>query len=57
MAEPAIVVRDLVKRFGPFTAVDGVSFEVQRGEVVGYLGANGSGAVAIVERSSRSSAQ
>jgi ABC-2 type transport system ATP-binding protein len=43
MAEPAIVVRDLVKRFGPFTAVDGVSFEVQRGEVVGYLGANGSG--------------
>lgn len=43
MAEPAIVVRDLVKRFGAFTAVDGVSFEVQRGEVVGYLGANGSG--------------
>ena len=43
MAEPAIVARNLVKRFGAFTAVDGVSFEVPRGEVVGYLGPNGSG--------------
>ena len=43
MSEPAIVVRDLTKRFGAFTAVDGVSFEVARGEVVGYLGPNGSG--------------
>ncbi len=36
-------VRDLVKRFGPFTAVDGISFEVQRGEVLGFLGPNGAG--------------
>ncbi len=43
MAEPAILVEGLVKRFGAFTAVDGISFRVERGEVVGYLGANGSG--------------
>jgi ABC-2 type transport system ATP-binding protein len=43
MGEPAIEVVDLVKRFGDFTAVDGVSFAVERGEVVGYLGPNGSG--------------
>ncbi|MEM7406177.1 MAG: ABC transporter ATP-binding protein [Pseudomonadota bacterium] len=33
----------LVKRFGPITAVDGVSFAVQRGEVLGFLGPNGAG--------------
>lgn len=43
MAEIALEVRDLVKRFGDFTAVDHVSFTVERGEVVGYLGPNGSG--------------
>jgi len=43
MPEIAIEARDLVKRFGTFTAVDGVSFTVERGEVVGYLGPNGSG--------------
>ncbi|OFW66141.1 MAG: ABC transporter [Actinobacteria bacterium RBG_16_68_21] len=35
--------RDLVKRFGSFTAVDGVSLRVEDGEVVGLLGANGAG--------------
>jgi ABC-2 type transport system ATP-binding protein len=39
----ALEVYDLVKRFDGFTAVDHVSFEVARGEVVGYLGPNGSG--------------
>ena len=38
-----IEIVDLVKRFGPFTAVDGVSFSVQRGEVLGFLGPNGAG--------------
>jgi ABC-2 type transport system ATP-binding protein len=39
----AIKVHGLTKRFGDFTAVDDVTFEVRQGEVVGYLGPNGSG--------------
>ena len=38
-----IHTQDLTKRFGSFTAVDHVSFNVEAGEVVGYLGPNGSG--------------
>ncbi|MCK9231102.1 MAG: ABC transporter ATP-binding protein [Syntrophales bacterium] len=38
-----ITVRDLVKRFGDFTAVDRISFTVKKGEVLGFLGSNGSG--------------
>lgn len=38
-----IQVRALTKRFGGFTAVDRVSFDVSRGEIFGYLGANGAG--------------
>src|ERR1700754_4343413 len=33
----------LTKRFGDFTAVDGISFEVRKGEIFGFLGANGAG--------------
>jgi ABC-2 type transport system ATP-binding protein len=40
---PAIVVRDLVRRFGDFVAVDHVSFSVRRGEIFGLLGPNGAG--------------
>jgi len=40
---PAIEARGLTRRFGAFTAVDGVSFEVAPGEIFGYLGANGAG--------------
>ncbi len=43
MTAPAIEARGLTRRFGSFTAVDGVSFEVPRGEIFGYLGANGAG--------------
>jgi ABC-2 type transport system ATP-binding protein len=39
----AIATRDLTRRFGDFTAVDRVSFEVGEGEIFGYLGANGAG--------------
>lgn len=39
----AIRVRDLTRRFGDFTAVDAISFEVSRGEIFGFLGANGAG--------------
>jgi ABC-2 type transport system ATP-binding protein len=40
---PAIVARDLTRRFGSFTAVDHISFDVPQGEVFGFLGANGAG--------------
>jgi ABC-2 type transport system ATP-binding protein len=42
-AETVIDAKGLTRRFGEFTAVDRVSFTVQTGEVVGYLGPNGSG--------------
>jgi pyoluteorin transport system ATP-binding protein len=41
--EAAVQVRDLVRRFGTFTAVDHVNFEVRRGEIFGLLGPNGAG--------------
>ena len=40
---PILEVQDLVKRFGDFTAVDGVSFDIQEGEVFSLLGPNGAG--------------
>jgi ABC-2 type transport system ATP-binding protein len=39
----AIQVEKLTKRFGSFTAVDAISFEVSKGEIFGFLGANGAG--------------
>lgn len=41
--EPIIQVRNLTKKFGVFTAVDAISFEVYPGEIFGFLGANGAG--------------
>ncbi len=43
MSEPAIRVGGLTKKFGDFTAVDHISFEVAHGEIFGFLGANGAG--------------
>ena len=39
----AVEIRDLVKRFGDFVAVDHVTLEVRRGEIFGFLGPNGAG--------------
>jgi pyoluteorin transport system ATP-binding protein len=41
--EPVVQVRDLVRQFGSFVAVDHISFDVQRGEIFGLLGPNGAG--------------
>lgn len=41
--EKVIQVRDLVKKFGSFVANDHLSFDVRRGEIFGFLGANGAG--------------
>jgi ABC-2 type transport system ATP-binding protein len=41
--EPAITVKNLTRRFGNFTAVDNITFDVGAGEVFGFLGANGAG--------------
>jgi ABC-2 type transport system ATP-binding protein len=43
MPESIIIVKDLVKKFGSFTANDRLTFEVKRGEIFGFLGANGAG--------------
>lgn len=43
MAEKVIQTENLTKKFGNFTAVDNISFSVDRGEVFGFLGANGAG--------------
>jgi ABC-2 type transport system ATP-binding protein len=41
--DKSIWVKDLTKKFGDFTAVDAISFEVGKGEIFGFLGANGAG--------------
>ena len=43
MANTIISVKDLVKNYGPFQAVKGISFDVQEGEIFGLLGPNGAG--------------
>ena len=42
-AEPVITARNLTRRFGDFTAVDRVSFTIERGEIFGFVGSNGCG--------------
>ena len=43
MTGPAVSLKDVVKRFGDFTAVDHVSLEIPAGEIFGFLGPNGAG--------------
>ena len=47
--EDAVVVEKVVKKFGSFTAVDGVSFSVKRGEIFGLLGPNGAGKTTLIK--------
>ncbi len=42
-AETLIAVEDLAKHYGPIRAVDGVTFEVRRGDILGFMGPNGAG--------------
>lgn len=43
MTDTSIYVKNLTKKFGNFTAVNNISFEVKKGEIFGFLGANGAG--------------
>ena len=43
MSEPVIIAEQLTRKFGDFIATNAVTFEVQKGEIFGFLGANGAG--------------
>jgi ABC-type multidrug transport system ATPase subunit len=47
--DPAISARGLVRKFGNFIAVNGISFEVKQGEIFGFLGPNGSGKTTVIK--------
>ena len=46
--ENAVVMDQLTKRFGDFTAVDEISMQVKKGEIFGFLGANGAGKTTVI---------
>ncbi|NOY36070.1 MAG: ABC transporter ATP-binding protein [Chlorobi bacterium] len=48
-SDPVVQVRNLTKRFGHFTAVNNLSFEIAKGEIFGLLGANGAGKTTLIK--------
>ena len=42
-SEPVVVIENLTKKFGEFTAVDDISMSVDRGRILGFIGPNGAG--------------
>ncbi len=49
MSQSVLEVSHLVKKYGEFTAVDGISFSVPKGKVIGFLGPNGAGKTTTIQ--------
>ena len=49
MNKPVLEVKNLTKKFGSFTAVDNISFSIEEGEIVGFLGQNGAGKTTTIQ--------